>query len=385
MDRTEQLTTLSGPAADQWGLVTATQAKRLGLSGVQLLRLTEADLLESVGHGVYALPAAGIPPHLEIKIAWLRLEPQAFAWERAIDSPDSGVVSHASACQLHALGDIPASDAEISVPRRRTTIVPSVRLRTAALKPADITVIDGLPVTTATRTIVDLLRARADGGHVGGVIADAEHRDLVDIDLLADRVQPAAARYGLGTAATGHELIEHLVNQAGRSLHSQDVIVAHQMGGLVALADLLEASQAAAGAPSSLGTPRSIDALSAFLSQHHGISSALRNAVPQLRETSALLDAARSLRETPGFRDPHPSLRQTATTPGVQAAILAMRKAATLSPGAQHALRQAALPNAAVRKAVEALQQLNADTTDTGGAAEEAVTRTGEPPHKGQP
>lgn len=222
MDRAEQLATLSGMAADQWGLVTSAQARNLGVGGVQLMRLAEAGLLENVGRGVHALAAAGLPRHLEIKVAWLRLQPGVPAWERPLGSRDSGVVSHASACQVHGLGDIPAPDAEISVPRRRTTTEPFVRLRTACLDAADITVVDGLPVTTAARTIVDLLRTKADGGHVGGVIADAERRDLVDIGVLADAVQPYARKYGLPAAATGHELIEHLVGQAGRSLHSQE-------------------------------------------------------------------------------------------------------------------------------------------------------------------
>ncbi|WP_173019565.1 type IV toxin-antitoxin system AbiEi family antitoxin domain-containing protein [Streptomyces alkaliphilus] len=218
MDRTEQVIILSGVAADQWGLVTAAQAKKLGLNAVQLKRLTGVGLLENVGRGVYAMPAAGQPRHLETKVAWLRLQPEVFAWERAPGDPDSGVVSHASACRLHDLGDIPASGVEISVPRRRTTVEPFVRLRTARLDTADITVIDGLPVTTVERTVVDLLKAKADGGHVGGVIADAVRRDLVNIDKLAERVQPFVRRYGLPSSTTGHELVDHLVEQAGRHL-----------------------------------------------------------------------------------------------------------------------------------------------------------------------
>ncbi|MGW7674081.1 type IV toxin-antitoxin system AbiEi family antitoxin domain-containing protein, partial [Streptomyces sp. NPDC054775] len=108
MDRTEQLAVLSSAAADQWGLVTTAQAKILGLNAVQLLRLTEAGLLESVGRGVYLLPAAGMPQHLAMKVAWLRLQPKRFAWDRPVADPDSGVVSHASACQIQNLGDIPA-------------------------------------------------------------------------------------------------------------------------------------------------------------------------------------------------------------------------------------------------------------------------------------
>ncbi|GAB3167464.1 type IV toxin-antitoxin system AbiEi family antitoxin domain-containing protein [Streptomyces incanus] len=223
MNRAEQLVVLSGATADQWGLVTAAQAKQLGLNAVQLLRLAEVGLLESVGRGVYLLSAGGMPQHLEIKVAWLRLQPKQFAWERPAGHRDSGVVSHASACRLHELGDIPAPEVEISVPRRRTTTEPFVRLRTVPVEATQITVVDGLPVTTADRTIVDLLRAKADGGHVGGVIADAERRDLIAVDELAAHVQPFARKYGLHAQATGRELIDHLVAQAGESLRRHEV------------------------------------------------------------------------------------------------------------------------------------------------------------------
>ncbi|MFG2409908.1 type IV toxin-antitoxin system AbiEi family antitoxin domain-containing protein [Streptomyces brevispora] len=230
MDRAEQLVVLSGAAADQWGLVTAAQAKELGLNAVQLLRLAEAGLLENVSRGVYLLPASGIPRHVEIKAAWLRLQPKAFVWDRPAGHPDSGVISHASACQLHELGDIPAPDVEITVPRRRTTTEPFVRLRTAMLDPAEITIVEGLPVTTATRTITDLLQAKADGGHIGGVIAEAARRDLIIPDDLAARVEVYARKYGLKTTATGRDLIDHLVEQAGESLRRREVARASREG-----------------------------------------------------------------------------------------------------------------------------------------------------------
>lgn len=230
MDRSQQLAVLSGAAADQWGLVTAAQAKELGLNAVQLLRLAEAGLLENISRGVYLLPASGTPRHVEIKAAWLRLQPKEFVWNRPAGHLDSGVISHASACQLHELGDIPAPDVEITVPRRRTTAEPFVRLRTAVLDSVEITLVDGLPVTTATRTITDLLQAKADGGHIGGVIAEAARRDLINQDDLAERVQAYARKYGLKATATGRDLIDHLVEQAGESLHRQEVDRASKEG-----------------------------------------------------------------------------------------------------------------------------------------------------------
>ncbi|WP_051718261.1 type IV toxin-antitoxin system AbiEi family antitoxin domain-containing protein [Streptomyces megasporus] len=281
MDRAEQLSALAGLAADQWGLVTAAQAKDAGLNGVQLLRLTEAGLLENVGRGVYLLTSAGMPRHLEIKVAWLRLQPRVPAWERSVGDVDSGVVSHASACQLHELGDIPAPEAEISVPRRRTTKEPHVRLRTAALEPVDVTVVDGLPVTTPLRTIVDLLCAKADGGHIGGVIAEAERRGLVNVEELAGRVRPFAHRYGLPRTAGGRDLIEHLVVQAGEVLRVHELERAGREGFIKAL-QMLAAQQ-----PAPSISPSWAEAL----------QNALRDATPPLPLQVANLQ--RVLRQAP--------------------------------------------------------------------------------------
>ncbi|WP_079038158.1 type IV toxin-antitoxin system AbiEi family antitoxin domain-containing protein [Streptomyces sp. NBRC 110028] len=230
MNRAAQFSLLSGFAADQWGLVTSAQAKGAGLNGVQLLRLAESGLLESVAHGVYLVTAVGEPRHLEVKVAWLRLQPSVPAWQRSAGDPDSGVVSHASACQLQELGDIPAPVVEISVPRRRVTKDSSVRLRTAVVEPSDITLIDGLPVTTARRTILDLLGAKADGGHVGGVIAEAERRGLVSVEELAEEAGRFVRRYGMPRTSDGRALIEHLVLQAGETLRSDQLERASQAG-----------------------------------------------------------------------------------------------------------------------------------------------------------
>ncbi|MGA5317380.1 type IV toxin-antitoxin system AbiEi family antitoxin domain-containing protein [Streptomyces pseudogriseolus] len=354
MERAEQLAVLSGVAADQWGLVTAAQAKTHGLSAVQLKRLTEAGLLENVGRGVYALSAAGLPHHLEIKVAWLRLQPTVPAWERPIGGPDSGVVSHASACRLHSLGDIPAPDVEISVPRRRTTTEPFVRLRTADLPAADITMVDGLPVTTPARTIVDLLHAKADGGHVGGVIADAERRDLVDINELAQAVQPYARKYGLRRAATGYELIEHLVGQAGRILHAQEVARAGEEGLAVGV-ELGARGSAAALAPYLNTGANAAAVVEAVLA---GRPHAARSSAPLLHALTeqqgvirAALDAAM------------PGVLGSGASPAVQA----LRMASVLSPETRRALGHLLTSGPTAAQAVHPPQHLNITSSDHSG------------------
>ncbi|MER5871954.1 type IV toxin-antitoxin system AbiEi family antitoxin domain-containing protein [Streptomyces sp. NPDC002044] len=225
MERSEAIKRLNAIAPDQWGLVTARQAQDAGLSRVDLTRLIDADLLQRAAHSVYQVPGGAPTSHLDIKAAWLRLDPAVLAWARSQDGPRAAVVSHASACQLYDIGDIPADHVEISVPVRRTTRETGVLLHKATVPAGDITIIDGLPVTTVDRTICDLLRARADGGHVGRVLADADQRGLTDTRELAERVQPYARAYGL-PRASGADFLNFLAEEAGFTLRDEQLTTA---------------------------------------------------------------------------------------------------------------------------------------------------------------
>ncbi|GAA2955065.1 MULTISPECIES: type IV toxin-antitoxin system AbiEi family antitoxin domain-containing protein [Streptomyces] len=363
MDRGEQLGRIAEYAADQWGLVTTAQAKRIGLNSVQIRRLTEAGLLENVGRGVYLLQAAGFPMHLEIKVAWLRLQPVVFASERLLGGRDSGVVSHASACQLHGLGDIPAPKTEISVPRRRTTTEPFVHLRTVQLEPDDITLVEGLPVTTARRTILDLLRSKTDGGHLGGVIADAERLDLVAIQDLQESAQPFTRTYGLPAQATGQELIEHLVDQAGKHLRSQEVARATTEG----FATALELLTREAYEPSP-AIRQSIEAMRRLHEQAVLPNSAVQRLGEQLAATNApLQEAMRRLREQMAL--PNSALQETMRRIGEMVA-------ATHAPlqESRHLHKQTANP--------QALEQGSGAATSESRPANEQNSSSGRAAHQ---
>ncbi|MET9588409.1 type IV toxin-antitoxin system AbiEi family antitoxin domain-containing protein [Streptomyces sp. NPDC006539] len=285
MERSEAIRAISAIAADQWGLVTTAQAEAAGVSRVDLARLADAELLDRAARSVYQVPGATPAAHLDIKVAWLRLDPAVPAWERQIGDDRSGVVSHASACQLHIVGDIPADDVELSVPRRRTTREPGVSFHRTVVPTQDITVIDGLPVTTMDRTICDLLRARADAGHVGRVIADADQRGLIDTRTLAPRVQPYARFYGMPRTTEGTNLLESLADQAGFTLRDQRITAA---GERAALASALNPELALAAL---LRTDRSHLDTSTPASDHTTLLEHLRRS-PAVQQTAAAAAAA---------------------------------------------------------------------------------------------
>jgi len=172
----------------QRGLVTTAQAREAGLSGVDLTRLAKSGKLLRVRHGVYALPSAGVDRLQDLRAAWL-----------AASANGEVVVSGASAAALHGLGDLVPAAHEFTAPVRRQSTLPDVRFRRSKLSDHDVTVVDGLPVTTVVRTATDLAASSLDSGHLAGVLSAAVEDPGVDVEELAQALSPHAVRYGFST------------------------------------------------------------------------------------------------------------------------------------------------------------------------------------------
>ncbi|MFF5986985.1 type IV toxin-antitoxin system AbiEi family antitoxin domain-containing protein [Prauserella flavalba] len=211
MDRIGALALLGEYTAQQWGLVTTAQAVAAGVNTVTLTRLADAGHLQPVRRGVYALDAAPESRLREEQAVWLWLNPTVPAWERPKLDPDGGVLSHTSATIAHDVGDLVADAVELTVPRRRGTRDPAVKLhRDGDLAEDDVVLVDGLPVTSVSRTVIDLLSRRTDASHVAQVIRDGVEKNRLDLDELAARMGPYARRYGLKTR-DGERLLDHLL------------------------------------------------------------------------------------------------------------------------------------------------------------------------------
>ncbi|GEL45066.1 hypothetical protein CHO01_01820 [Cellulomonas hominis] len=209
---TRVLAVVSELAAGQWGLLTTAQAERAGVTRLQLARLAGADVLERVDRGVYAV--AGIPAeHRGVRAAWLALDPARSAEERLADPVGAGVASHTSAAALHRLGDLLDDEPELTLPHRKQSRR-GIRLHRLALAAADVTLVDGLPVTTEERTVADLLRDGHDPDHVAQIVGQGARRGVIDLDDLAERLEPLARRYA---QPDGVALVEHLLDLVGLS------------------------------------------------------------------------------------------------------------------------------------------------------------------------
>jgi predicted transcriptional regulator of viral defense system len=232
-------------AESQWGLLTAAQARAVGVSRVQLTRLVQDEVLTRLAHGVYVLRGAAGVEYLELRAAWLGLDPERMAADRLRDPSHGVVVTHASAARLHQLGDLEADRHEFTLPARKQTRRPDVRLHRGVLAPAEVVTIAGLPVATPERVIVDLLDDRHDGEHVARVLASAVRSRSIDLEQLTPRLSTFAVRFGFA-AGEGGRVLDHLLELGGAA----DQVVADS---LVTISrthnlDLAEAARAALGA-----------------------------------------------------------------------------------------------------------------------------------------
>ena len=180
-------------ADEQWGLITKQQVETTGVAWTTLARRVERGSMERIAHGVYRVRGGGEPDHLELRAAWLQLEPRVPAWERTVAA---GVVSHRSAAALYGIGHLPADAHEFTLPVRKQTRRKDVRLHRGDVDNDCIT-LRGLPVTRPSRIAADLLADREDLGAVAQLIVDALRSVFDYPGSVASAIAPYAAAHGL--------------------------------------------------------------------------------------------------------------------------------------------------------------------------------------------
>jgi len=199
-------------AADQWGLITRRQAAKARVAATTLDRLTApGGALARVAFGVYQLRGAPRPDHLDLRAAWLQLEPDVFAWDR---SAARGVVSHRSAASVYGIGHLPADIHEFTVPTRRQTRRAGVRIRVRQFDEVEVVTAHGLPLTRPARIASDLIGEREDPEAIAQIVADAIRGAFDYPGSIADALAPHAVRFGF-PREDGLALFGWLIDLAG--------------------------------------------------------------------------------------------------------------------------------------------------------------------------
>jgi predicted transcriptional regulator of viral defense system len=131
-------------AADQFGYITTRNAEDLGVDPHRLQKMKDRGVLTRVDRGIFRfddVPASALDQYAA-----------ATLWPLEVQ----GVISHATALDLHGLCDVNPTHVDITVPRSfRTTRKPPkvLRLHRDELDERDLTWHEGLPIVNVRRAI----------------------------------------------------------------------------------------------------------------------------------------------------------------------------------------------------------------------------------------
>jgi CRP-like cAMP-binding protein len=143
----------------QWGMITAAQMAGAGVSREKISILTGHGILKRVRRGVYLIPASPYEQDLtQLRAAWLSLLPE-ITGPRRRDCPEADfIISGDTAAWLHGFPRYEQAPPQFMFSHKRplTTARAHMLVIHRALDPSDIEFIDGLPVTTKQRTLLDI-------------------------------------------------------------------------------------------------------------------------------------------------------------------------------------------------------------------------------------
>jgi predicted transcriptional regulator of viral defense system/very-short-patch-repair endonuclease len=174
-------------AERQHGRVTHRQLAAIGITGSALTRRVEAGRLERIYRGVYSVG------HNQ--------RTREASWIAAVMACSPGaVLSHLDAAALWGLYESRGTTHEscgtihVTTAARSARRLPGIKVhRARRLDPADVTVKDGIPVTTVARTLVDLTDVLTSD-RLLRAIREAEYLGLLDPDALAAALHRAMGR-----------------------------------------------------------------------------------------------------------------------------------------------------------------------------------------------
>jgi len=215
-------------AARQHGVIAVRQLADIDVPRSGLDQLVRRGHFRRVGNGVYGV--VGAPD------TWMQR-----LWAGYLALPGAAFVSHESASRLHGLDRSREGDVELTVARQLRRAVPRLNIHTTQfIGRTDVVIIDGLRTSSATRTIIDLARARIAPVRLEAAIDSAVRSGSSSPTVLAARLDELRGRGRWGCRlldrlledSGGHTLLERrflqLVRRAGLPRPRTQVV--HRVG-----------------------------------------------------------------------------------------------------------------------------------------------------------
>jgi predicted transcriptional regulator of viral defense system len=168
---------LAALAARQYGVVTRQQLRDLGIGDTGIEERLRTHRLHRLHRGVYAVGHRALPSRA--------------GWMAAVLACGEGAaLSHVAAAAHHEIRQTSASRVDVTVPARSGRRHPrGIRLhRSGRLSKQDVTVHEGIPVTTVARTLLDLADV-LDKQALKRTIDEAEYRQRLDMTAVIAAVK----------------------------------------------------------------------------------------------------------------------------------------------------------------------------------------------------
>lgn len=183
-------------AESQAGYFRGVQARQAGFSWERLSSNAKTGRFQRVSRGIYRLAHFPGSPFEDLFVAWLRTGPRS-------------VISHESALSVYDLSDLLPGEVHVIIPRSASRRRPGIRLHTNRLEPDEVTVREGLPITTVARTIADVARSGLAEEQVHLAIREALGRGLTTKKSLFQQ----AGRHGGRAAQLILQAIQESTNE----------------------------------------------------------------------------------------------------------------------------------------------------------------------------
>lgn len=197
MKATQVQATLRELAEQQWGLLTTAQARRRGISGAELQRARRTGVIKPIRHGVHRLVGTPDDRLQALRAEWLATSPEFMAYER-FDEADKVTITGPTAAWVHDVGDLIPEPYQLTSPNRHQSRSSLVSFRRRDIPAEQVTLVEGLPVTTLEATVKDLMVQGDDLTLVADVLDEAAARSEFNLQsfqrLVADLDPTRVAR-----------------------------------------------------------------------------------------------------------------------------------------------------------------------------------------------